>query len=77
MPARLWALWASAARLERAVARNQASHFTVDNLPRLRHLGSDQWAEIDQFAIAGAARQSTPYAPVEENVKQLLVGRLP
>ena len=27
------------------VARNQASHFTVDNLPRLRHLGSDPWAE--------------------------------
>jgi hypothetical protein len=33
------------------------SHFTVDNLPtRLRHLGSDPWAEI------GSVKQSLPSA---------------
>ena len=53
------------------------SHFTVDNLPRLRHLGSDQWAQIDQFANRWRRPAKHAVRACRRKREALLVGRLP
>jgi hypothetical protein len=59
------------------VARRQASHFTVDNLPRLRHLGSIRARESTSLSNRWRRPAKHAVRACQENVKQLLVGRLP